>query len=546
MQLEEPITFCPPLLSKIWDLLNDKEREWLLSCMDLQQREDEAQQRAAEAQQRAAEAQQRAVEAQQRAVEAEQRAVEVEQRAVEAEQRVNTLTEEIEKLKKKTAKQSSRLGQNSTNSHKPPSSDGPEKKKKKRKSGSKRKKGNRKPGGQPGHTGNHRLVPLEEVTSVNEVIPPTCKGCNRNLSSDDTVGKPRIHQVFELPKVEMEVHQYNLHRCQCRDCGEYTLGELKPENRTGQGPNLTAFIGLCTAAFRLSRRVLQELLLAMTGRSPSVGAIQRCWERTAEAVAPAVEELEKALPFQPSLHLDETGWKEKGKKLWLWVATTTNFACFSINNRSRDQIKCWFPNGYSGVICSDRWNAYERFDRRQLCWAHLLRDIQAIIDGKGLGSMEAENMLNGAHQMFHHWHQYKDGNLSRSELKSHAQPFRDAFKHFCDAGKSQSKKDKNRDVKWSRLGKSLVNRWSHVFRFLDEEGIEPTNNHAERQVRPGVLWRKISHGTRSEAGSQAVSYMLSVVQTCKLQVKSALAFIKKALLAFWNGEQCPSLLFDSS
>ena len=106
MQLEEPITFCPPLLSKIWDLLNDKEREWLLSCMDLQQREDEAQQRAAEAQQRAAEAQQRAVEAQQRAVEAEQRAVEVEQRAVEAEQRVNTLTEEIEKLKKKTAKQS--------------------------------------------------------------------------------------------------------------------------------------------------------------------------------------------------------------------------------------------------------------------------------------------------------------------------------------------------------------------------------------------------------------------------------------------------------
>ena len=510
MVFEDSITFCPAFLSSLWELMTEEQRLWFLSTLDIKEKLTQS-----------------------------------EEKLAQSEEKVRRLTGELEKLRQKEAEQTARLNQDSTNSHKPPSSDNPAKDKKKQRR-TKRKGGQRSPGGQKGHKGNRRNLPMEEVTSLHNLIPGACCACMRSLSQEDSVGKPRPHQVFELPKIEMEVIHYNLHRCRCPDCGEYTQAQPPQEHRSGQGPNLTAFIGLCTAAFRLPRRLLQGLLKAMTGRSISLGAIQACWERCGKAVSPSVRRLETLLPSLSYVNIDETGWKEKGKRRWLWVAASNLFSCLSVHSRGRAQLHSWFPNGFSGVVSSDRWHIYDFFPKRQLCWSHLIRDLKGIVEAQGKGAVRAGQEVRHCYELFSLWHQYKDGLLSRTELQDKVKPLRFSLKRFCRNGKNQTFKATEKDHKWRRLGTSLLKYWCHVYRFIDEDGVEATNNHAEQQIRHGVLWRKISQGSRSAIGSKAVADMLSVLQTCRKQKRSTLAFLREALIADWKGRPCPNLILDSS
>ena len=334
----------------------------------------------------------------------------------------------------------------------------------------------------------------------------------------------------------MAVHQLDLHRCKC-SCGHITQATPPPEHRSGQGPRLTAFITVLIGAFRLSRRQAAELLESLTGRSPALGSIEACWQRGAQAAVPVARELEKALPRQPMLNIDETGWKEAGKKRWMWVAAAEKFAVFAVNTRGLKQLREWKLMKYQGVVGSDRWTAYGRFVRRQRCWSHLVRDLQRIADGKEAGSAFASKMLRGVRAMFSHWWSLKAGRCSRNGLQSATAVFRASFKSFCTSGSKQTEDDK-----WRKLGKDLLKKWPHVFRFLDEEGIEPTNNYAERMIRPAVLWRRTSQGTRTPQGSRAAATILTLVQTCRLQSRSAVTFLEDVVRAAWTGMPMPSLL----
>lgn len=446
---------------------------------------------------------------------------------------IATLRAENQTLRTENAELRSRLGKDSSNSSKPPSTDNPFKRK------PPNPKGERKVGGQPGHKGSTRaLIPPDKVTKQTEVRPCACGRCGRQLGDVAGAGKPLVRQVVEIPRIEPQVTEYLFQSVRCPDCHGLNEPEVPAEAQTGTGPQLTALVAMLVGQYRLSREAVADLLGRVLDVPICAATVQASCERVGEAIAEPVRDLEKALPGAQGVHMDETSWKERGVLRWLWVAVAERFSCFSVHaRRGVDQLNAWFPNGYSGRVHCDRWRPYEIFERRQLCWSHLQRDLQAIVDRRGAGMRAAERMLAGAKTMFAHWHGYRDGHLDRPALLKATSRFRTAFRRFCLAGARQRE-----DRKWRALAGDLLRQWSAVFRFLDMDGFEPTNNTAERSLRTAVLWRRCTQGSRTETGSAFVGRILSVVATCKQQGRDVLGYLSEALLAHRRGRPPPTLL----
>jgi transposase len=480
-----------------------------------------------------------------------ERFAETERRATEAEQRASRLEAElaaaharIAELEEDNRRLRARLAKDSSNSSKPPSSDGPGAKARKRRRG-KRKPSGRKAGGQPGHEGTTReLEPVENADEVHDHFPTSCGCCGHGLAGANEVGDPVPHQQYELPPLRLLLIHHWRHRLQCPQCGAENLAGLDPMRRTGQGPRLTAFIGLLTCHNRQSRSLVRDLIDDLFGLRISTGTVQACFERLGAALAQPVSELEDALGRVGAVHLDETGWRQWGKRCWLWVATTGLFSLFMIHpRRGTDALRLWFPEGFDGTVHSDRWSAYSYFDiaKRQLCWAHLIRDLQAIIDAGGSAAELAKKIREGEKAMFRHWALFRAGDINREQLQARTGAFREAFRDFCQAGAAQEDDDL-----WRKLGSDLIKKWPAVFRFLDVEGLEPTNNAAERAVRPGVIWRKLAQGTRSDTGSTCVSRALSTVATCRKRGIDVLDYLTEAMSSYWRGIPPPRLLPGSN
>jgi len=466
-----------------------------------------------------------------------------EQRALRLEQQLEAAHRRIEELEEENRRLRARLDKDSSNSSKPPSSDGPGAKAGKRRK-SKRKPSGRKAGGQPGHEGTTRqLEPVEKADEVVDHFPKSCGCCGHGLAGADEAGDAVPHQQYELPPLRLQLIHHWRHRLQCPRCGTENLAELSPMHATGQGPRLTAFIGLLTCHNRQSRALVRDLIDDLFDLRISTGTVQACFERLGAALARPVAELEQALPSVDAVYLDETGWRQWSKRCWLWVATTGIFSLFMIHpRRGADALRLWFPEGFDGTVHSDRWSAYSYFDidQRQLCWAHLGRDLQAIIDAEGPAADLAEAIRQAEAVMFRNWNALRDGNIEREQLQARTNPFRADFRDFCEEGAAQKSDDL-----WRKLGTDLIKKWPAVFRFLDVEGLEPTNNAAERAVRPGVIWRKLAQGTRSDTGSVCVSRALSVVATCRKQGTDVLDYLTEAMSSHWRGIPPPPLLAET-
>jgi transposase len=297
---------------------------------------------------------------------------------------------------------------------------------------------------------------------------------------------------------------------------------------------------LLVGRFRLSRRAAAELLSSAFGLPMSPATVQACCMRLSSALAQPTEELVDLLPGASALNLDETGWRQNGIRHWLWVAVASTFVVFAVHKRrSRAQPMSWLTKGFLGTVMSDRWSAYRFLDpaHRQVCWAHLLRDLLAIVEGGGSGSASAQTMLEGAWKMFHHWHTFEAREHPREQLHQLVADFRTQFFTFCEQGQAQ--KD---DLRWRSLGRDLLKQWPSVFRFIDHDGLSPTNNAAERAIRAGVLWRRTSQGTRTDDGSLFVARILTTNATCKLQNRPIFDYLSLAANAWLHGNTAPSLI----
>jgi transposase len=453
-------------------------------------------------------------------------------------QQVQALQAQVAALQAEVAQLREQGGRNSQNSSQPPSSDAPNVPPR-----PKRTPSGRKPGGQPGHTGHGRkLVPVEQVQHVIDLKPTGCDQCGALLMGEDA--QPVRRQVTELPRVEPEVTEYRQHTLTCLACGAPTQAEFPAEMPSGSfGPRVQATVGYLTGRIGVSQRDVEEVLQTVFHTDISLGSIPAQEDQVSAALAEPVQAVQTYVQQQPVQNVDETSWREKTKRAWLWINTTPLVTLFLVlATRGAKGARRILGTVVKSIVGSDRWSGYTWLDphQRQLCWAHLKRDFQALVERGGESERLGRALLEQVETMFGLWHRVRDGTLSRTDFQTAMQPIqtrvgdllRDGAVLACD--------------KTRRTCENLLKLEVALWTFVRVEGVEPTNNSAERGLRRAVLWRRRSFGTQSEDGSHFVERVLTAVTTLRQQKRDVLDYLTQACAAAMRGDKAPSLLPDAS
>jgi transposase len=453
----------------------------------------------------------------------------------EAQAYIRALESRVAALEATVQQLREQVQQTSRTSSRPPSSDPPQALGKR----PRREPTGRHPGGQPGHEGQTRAVlPVEAVDVVVPVKPERCHHCQHLLWGEDP--QPQRHQVTEIPPVQPVVTEYQLHRLVCPACGEETRADVPAGVPTGGfGPRVQAITALCTGAYHLSKRTAQRALADLFGVQMGLGTIANLEHATGQAVAEPMAEARAYVQQQPAAYLDETGWREGRQRAWLWTAVTAGITVFVVRlSRSANVAHELLGEHFWGWLVTDRWSAYTWYPawRRQVCWAHLLRDIEAMIERGGQSGEIGEALRVQARQMFQWWHRVREGTLAHRTFASYMWPVRREVERLLETGQTCGV------PKTAGTCRELLKLRQALWTFVRHTGVEPTNNTAERAIRPGVLWRKGSFGTQSAAGSRFVEAMMTVVATLQQQHRNVLDYVTVACEAALCGEPAPSLL----
>jgi len=352
-------------------------------------------------------------------------------------------------------------------------------------------------------------------------------------------GVPVRRQVCELPPIAVELIEHRLQRLRCPDCGRKTRAQLPADVRTGAfGRRLEAAIATLSVRNRISRRDLVELVEELFGCSLSTGTVEAILTRTAAAVDPAYEGLLAHIRNAHAVNVDETGWRQKGKKRTLWGAFSTRAAVFRVApDRHEREAVALLGGEFPGIVSSDRWWAYNLLDpdKRQVCWSHLVRDFTFHAEGQGLQQAFGEAGLQIAKRLFHAWQQFEHDH-DRARLRRSVAPLKRELKTLLQHG-SQGRRNRRT---WG-LAKNLLKLWPALWTFTAVPGVAPTNNAAERGLRGAVIYRKLSLGSQSEAGERTIERLLSISHTCRLQSRSLFAYLTDALNARARDDPVPLL-----
>ena len=397
----------------------------------------------------------------------------------------------------------------------------------------------RRRGAQPGHKGRHRqLLPAEQVTHIQSQLPSHCARCQLPLRGLDPA--PLRHQVVEIPPIHPLVTEYRCHRLRCAACGFFTRAALPADvSSSCFGPRLCALVALCTGAYRMSKRSLEQFLRDVLGVKLCLGTVCALEQRVSHALQTPMQQALDALPQQPIVHADETSWRQRHCKAWLWVICTAAVTVFRIA-KSRGSAVCKQLLGadFGGTLCSDRWSAYRFIPlaHRQLCWAHLLRDFQELIDAAGDGARLGQELVGLGLRAMRLWHRVRDGTLPFEQLHRRMSPLRSAVGACLREGALYY------SGKARTLSRELLRQEPALWRFTQVAGLEPTNNRAERALRHAVLWRRASLGTQSAQGSLFVERLLTVRATLRQQGRCVLTYLTQACTAALQHHSPPSLL----
>lgn len=429
------------------------------------------------------------------------------------------LKAENTQLKEENARLKEQLNTNSKNSSLPPSRDVKKKKQTKPKSG-------RKPGGQLGHKGHQRaLVSIEKVSSVIVCPPQSHCGCGSELK---IASKYERHQVFELPKPTYEVIEYQIQTGCCNSCRRRYQGQL-PEgvSRKGFGPRAQAMVSLLTSKYRLSKRLVSAWFSDVYQMPVCLGSASNIEHTVSQSLEQAHEAIKAQIQVSKVIHLDETGHKECYKNGWAWVMSTQDATYFKLErSRGRKVAKGLIGDFRNHIYVTDRYSAYNYLPdkNRQVCWAHLKRDFQKISERPGVPGKIGKKLLKAYDRLFKFWKTEYDPNmLSFKKAKKRLRYFKAKLLRYVREGTRCAHKPTARTC--SNIWESVDSLWN----FFDIPNVPPTNNHAERQLRPLVISKKLTFGTQSERGSRFIERIFSIVATCKQQQKDVLAFIIETL-----------------
>ena len=447
------------------------------------------------------------------------------------------LKRELWDLKQRFAALEARLNQNSGNSSKPPSSDPPSVK-----LPPKKKPSGRRPGGQPGHKGSCReLLPPDRVDAVEHHWPTSCENCNRTLPTKGRVevGEPVRHQVTEVPQVKAHVKEHQMHSQCCETCGHATEAAFPEGVPTGAfGPRLQAVIALFTGCYRVSKRTALSALGDLFGATLSLGSVSASEQVLSQALEAPVAEAREYVERQAVVHADETSWPEHGKRAWLWIAAAPLVVTFLIHAKRGAVAARALLGAFAGILVTDRWSAYQGWSlkNRQICWAHLLRDFNFIAESKGAAAQIGNALIRQTRQLFKKWYCVRDGTLTRARFQKAAEAIRVRVELLLKSGVACHA------PKVSGMCREILDMEPAMWTFVYVDGVDPTNNFGERNLRPSVLWRKGSFGTWSEAGSRFAERMMTVVATLKLQHRNVLDYLVHASEAALLHQPAPSIL----
>jgi transposase len=431
-----------------------------------------------------------------------------------------------------------RLGTNASNSSLAPSANPPSAPKPVVK-----KPTGRKSGGQPGHPGHRRTrLPPERVQHLIPLVPTHCEACHTPLPLQPSPADPEPvwHQFAELPPVSAVVTEFQGHARTCPCCGHLSREAIPAEIRAHAfGPRLAAALSYLSGSQYVSQRGLEDVCEVVFGVPLSLGSVGFLQEQIGQALEPAHQEIAAEVRPAPFKNVDETGWKQAGCKRWLWAAVTTQAALFVIHlRRGVAGLRALLGAAVQGLIVSDRWSAYQAVpvERRQLCWAHLRRDFQAMVDRGGVAAGVGEDLLLDTEVLFGLWYKVRDGTRRRRWLERQIDDWlraevRDSLERGAACG----------CAKTAGVCAEILKLEPALWTFARQEGMEPTNNAAERALRPAVIKRKRSFGCHSEGGCRFVERLLSVTATLRLRQRPVMDYLVEALVAHRYGLPAPGL-----
>lgn len=376
----------------------------------------------------------------------------------------------------------------------------------------------RKRGGQPGHPKHEReLIPTEQCQNVIACVPEGCRRCGREFSNVVVDPEPLRRQVWDV-EIRTVVTEYQQHRCICEHCGTSTCGQVPEHVVTGTGPVLTAILMLLTGGYRVSRSKAADFATTVCGVPCSTAHVSDLEQHTQEVLAPVYQELGAAVPSEARLKIDETPFRRGTVKTWLWTFVAVGFTVFRLAaTRKAKELTTIIGEAYAGVIHCDRAKMYFRFERLQWCWAHLKRDFQRLIDSDdGQSRCLGRALMKEVIQLFHEHHRFRDGQISFEQLQTNLAPVRQRVEDLLLRGHGTAA---------DGMCRELFHNRQHLWTFLADPLVEPTNNGGERSLRHGVIWRKLSFGTQSLRGDRYVETMLSLIETCRQQKRNVFQYL---------------------
>ena len=441
---------------------------------------------------------------------------------------VEALLVRLAEQENRIAELEARLRKDSSNSSKPPSASHPHAKPEPKKDKSKRKQG-----AQRGHRKFERaLIPTDQCDEVVSRKPDACRGCGHALEGSDP--EPLRQQVWDVV-IRPVVTEYQRHRLTCPHCQTSTCGTLPDDVDGRTGPTLAGLLVLMTSWFRTSRRKAALFASDVCGVPCSAGHVSELEAKATQALRPVYEELAAALPEQSALNIDETPFKRGTMKTWLWTFVAGTFTVFVLRpTRKAIVLTSVLGEEFGGAIHCDRAKMYWRYPRLQWCWAHLKRDFQALIDSpdqqlKRLG----RDLMRETKTLFAEVARCRDGTITRDTLKRNLAPVRREVEALLLRGYGTAAHG---------MCKELFTHKQHLWTFLSDAEVEPTNNAGERSLRHGVIWRKLSFGTQSARGDRFVETLLTIIETCRQQNQNVLQFVTQAL----RTQTTPTLLPQST
>jgi transposase len=461
------------------------------------------------------------------------------------------LAARVEALEERLSRLEAVARQDSRTSSRPPSSDPPKSRAQRRAEARAKAKEllrsegeRRRAGGQPGHRGAGReLRPEDQIDEIVDHYPDACGVCGQRFEENQRGPGRRFgrHQVAELPAISVSWTEHRTHQLRCRRCRARTSARLPDQiDACAFGPRLQAAVVTLTARHRVSRRGICELMRDLFGVTLSIGSADAICQRASDALAGPHLHLADWVLDQTAVHVDETGWRTSGEARALWTATTPEAAFFQIAEHcNREQFGKLIGSSYPGIVISDRWNGYNHLDpeRRQVCWSHLKRDFARHADGLGEQKTFGEHGLELARGVFACWRSYQHEHHDRRQLQAETAPIQTQLRQLL-----QDASPKSRRTRWHRqFANNLLKIWPALWTFTILEGIQPTNNPAERALRGPVIHRKVSLGTQSEPGERFAERAHTAAATCRLQHRSLFTYLSELITAHNRGDPFPAL-----